>query len=801
MQEPHRARSLAFHPNAPAIVRFDPFRFDLAEGSLWRDGAEVRLPPRSMVILQHLVERAGAIVSKQALIDAGWKDAHVGEASLTEAIGIIRQALDDDPQQPRYIQTVHRRGYRFIAPIAVDPPPTHPLRDVAPAETVTTAIPLTSAGGRGSPDSLAPEGGEGRVRGQARAETAPTREETAPPSASSAVAEVTAPQSGAAARRSQRGRGTMRPASIAATVAVAAVVAAAAWWLIRGEGTPPPVARLSLTLTPEQAPAPGLNAHPVAVMTPDGQRVIYTAGAVGAERLFVRRMDRVEATPLPGTDGGHGPFVSPDGRWVAFFANGALRKVPIEGGEPQVICAVPTGVGGAWLSDDEIVFAPDWTSPLMRVRASSGSEPKVAAAPKPGYSYRWPDRIDDRTVIATRWRSTARDAAVVALSLTPAETEDVRDDDDVEKVIANNAVFARYVQSGHLLFVRNGVVNSIAFDAINRTATSAPVQVAHDILTSMTGAAQLAISPNGTMLSIADVEERSRRVMSRLASSGSTAAEAQSMRMIDLPIAPRAFRNFAVCGDRLAVTVHERGQSELWVGSLDRAALTRITSEGSAAEPTWKQGCETITFGWNRRGAFGIHDVTLGRGEPPRALREGRSARASQVPGSWSADGRLLAYVEPHPATRRGDIWISDTSTGRTRALIATPAEEILPRLSPDGRWIAYESDASGRFEVEIASVEFGARLQVSTNGGIWPAWSADGRDLFYLQDGTIYRVPVDSSTISSQPSAGNPVTVFSHPDIVLFRPAADGTFIVVRRTGEHLPLTRLDLVLNWRAP
>jgi eukaryotic-like serine/threonine-protein kinase len=610
----------------------------------------------------------------------------------------------------------------------------------------------------------------------------------------------------------------MRPATIAATVVVFAIVAAAAWWLFRGEGAPPPVARLTLTLTPEQAPAPGLNAHPVAAMTPDGQRVIYTAGTVDAQRLFVRRMDRVEATPLPGTDGGHGPFVSPDGRWVAFFANGALRKVPIDGGEPQVICAVPTGVGGTWLSDEEIVFAPDWTSPLMRVRASSGSEPKLAAAPKAGYSYRWPDRIDEHTVIATRWHSSARDAAVVALSLTPAETEDPRDDDDVEKEIAKAAVFARYVPSGHLLFVRDGIVHSVGFDAPSRTATSAPVQVTHNILTGMTGAAQLAISPNGTMLSIADLEERSRRVMSRVAAASaatSNASAAQTMQMIDLPIAPRAFRNFAVCGDRLAVTIHERGQSELWVGSLDRAALTRITGEGTASEPTWRQGCETITFGWNRAGASAIHDVTLGKGEPPRALREGRNARVPQIPGSWSAEGRLLAYMEPHPITRRGDIWILDTSTGRTRALLATPAEEILPRLSPDGRWIAYESDASGRFEVEIASVEFGARLQVSTNGGIWPAWSANGRDLFYLHDGTIYRVPVDGSSngsssgsgngisggISTQPSAGNPVPVFHHPDIVLFRPAADGSFVVVRRTGEHLPLTRLDLVLNWRAP
>jgi hypothetical protein len=386
-------------------------------------------------------------------------------------------------------------------------------------------------------------------------------------------------------------------------------------------------------------------------------------------------------------------------------------------------------------------------------------------------------------------------------------------------------VFARYVPSGHLLFVREGTVHSVAFDAASRTATTAPVQVTHSILTSMTGAAQLAISPNGTMLSIADVEERSRRVMSRVDAASlavpTPPAAPQTTKMIDLPIAPRAFRNFSVCGDRLAATIHEHGQSELWVGSLDRAALTRITGEGTASEPTWKQGCETITFGWNRAGGSEIHEVTPGKGEPPHPLRERerRNARASQIPGSWSADGRLLAYVEPHPVTRRGDIWILDTSTGRTRALIATPAEEILPRLSPDGRWIAYESDASGRFEVEIASVEFGARLQVSTDGGIWPAWSANGRDLFYLHDGTIYRVPVDGGGsgingdisggissgigggLSTQPSAGNPVPVFHHPDTVLFRPAADGGFIVVRRTGEHLPLTRLDLVLNWRAP
>ena len=134
---------------------------------------------------------------------------------------------------------------------------------------------------------------------------------------------------------------------------------------------------------------------------------------------------------------------------------------------------------------------------------------------------------------------------------------------------------------------------------------------------------------------------------------------------------PRVFRNFSVCGDRLAVTIHERGQSELWVGSLDRAALTRITGDGSAFEPTWKQGCETITFGWNRDGRVrdsrGHARETANRRARCASAKAG-IARAPQIPGSWSADGRLLAYVEPHPVTRHGDIWILDTSTGHARA-------------------------------------------------------------------------------------------------------------------------------------
>jgi len=551
------------------------------------------------------------------------------------------------------------------------------------------------------------------------------------------------------------------------TVATAAV---AVWTWMRPDPIAPTVARLSLTLPPDQAPVPGLGAHPMVALTPDGARVVYVGGRTGATRLFVRRMDQFSATPLTGTEGAHGPFVSPDGQWVAFFANRSLKKVRLDGGEPREVCATPTGVGGTWLSDDEIVFTADWTGPLLRVSAHGGA-PTVAASPADGINYRWPDRIDSQTVLATRWRSGARRSAVVALDLASGS----------ETVVAEPAAFGRRLPSGDVLFVRDGAVYAVAFDRAGGTSGT-PVRLFDAVLTGTNGAAQLALAPNGTMLFIPDAPERSHRVLAHLDHAG---------QVRDLPLAPRSFRALSVCGDRLAVTIHERGQSDLWVGFLDRAALTRVTSDGSVFEPVWTPACDGLAFGWSRDGVPAMYTVGLSTGEPPRRLLEPTAAR---LPGSWSHDGQRLAFVQQHPTDTQADIWLFEARTKATRPLLATPAEEILPRLSPNGRWIAYESDASGHFEIEVASLVSGARLQVSHAGGTWPAWSADSRLLFYLDQGTIYRVAIESAGDALRP--GDPVAVYSHPDLLLFRPAGDG-FVLLRRTAEHLPLTRVDVVLN----
>jgi DNA-binding winged helix-turn-helix (wHTH) protein len=722
MQEQDPARTLIFHPSARSVVYFGPFRLDLSDGLLSRGGEEIRLPPRALAILQHLVERAGRIVSKQSLMDVAWKDAHVSETSLTEAVGLIRQALGDDPQKPEYIQTVHRRGYRFVAPIATDAPASQP--------------PLQ--------DRSRPSDGFNRANDSARGQTT----------------------------ASDR----MRRATIAGLVGAAVLLALGGlWaWVARRPALHERSVRVNVAFPSEQAPVPSLNAHPIVTLSPDGERFVYVGGASGNARLFLREMNRFDAVPLPGTEGAHGPFFSPDGDWVAFFAQGSLKKVRVTGDDraaPQVLCATETGVGGAWVSANEIIFAPNWTGPLMRVPASGG-RPTLAVALPAGTTYRWPDRLDDQTILATRWRSSVDNAAVVAISLSSAE----------EWVIAEPATFGRYATGGYVSFLRDGDLYAARVDPSTYRPQGTPVRVVPAVMTGMTGAAQFAISPRGSLLYIDDVPERSQRTLARVDSQG---------RAADLPIPPRPFRYLAVCGDRLAATVFDRGDADLWTGHLDRAAMTQITREGSAFEPVWSPDCRTITFSWNRTGVANIYTVAIESGEAPRVLFE---SPFSSAPGSWSADGRWLAYTERHPETS-GDIWLWDRLTGHRRPVIAAPGLELLPSLSPDGKYLAYESNASGVFEVEVASIQTGARVQVSVSGGTWPSWSADGRQLFYLHDSSIMHAGVEWR--DGQVVATDPVTLFTHPDIILFERAGD-QFVWLRRTAGPVPLTRMNLVLNW---
>ena len=261
--------------------------------------------------------------------------------------------------------------------------------------------------------------------------------------------------------------------------------------------------------------------------------------------------------------------------------------------------------------------------------------------------------------------------------------------------------------------------------------------------------------------------------------------------MADLPQPGRPYVNLSACGGRLAATINEHGASDLFVGWVDRAAMTRLTTSGSTIEPVWMPDCRTIAYASSAAGPMSIYTQPADGSTPARRLLE---SPRPQAPGSWSKDGTRFTYVQIETDTA-ADIWLLDTASGAARPLVATRATEAAPRLSPDGRWLAYESSESGQSQVYVMSVDSGARQLVSPERGSSPAWAPDGRALFYLANGGIDRVSFDVRGGEATVSA--PSRVISHPDIMVFR-ALDEGLVVARRTAEHLPLTRLNLVLNW---
>ena len=284
-------------PPGPDTLAFGPFTFDTRSRLLSRNGDELALPPRVIGVLELLLARAGEAVPRQDLIETVWKDAFVTDTSLAEAISVLRQALGDEPQSPTYIQTLHRRGYRFVAPVE----------------------PRGSAGHPG-----------GRLSLDAGVRVSPS------------IGNELVPWSAAA---------------ILFVIAIAAV-----WQATRGREVIPSAARF--TIAPAAGTAVDATA-PAVALSDDGEQIAWSGCDAGGCRLYLRPVNDLSATPLAGTEAAHTPFFSPDGRWIAFFADGRLKKIATAGGAPITLADAPAMLGGVW-HGREIIFAGAASGGLMR---------------------------------------------------------------------------------------------------------------------------------------------------------------------------------------------------------------------------------------------------------------------------------------------------------------------------------------------------------------------------------------------------------------------------------------------------
>ena len=437
---PLPAPSAEARPRRP-IVTFGPFAFDPNSRLLSRDGKEVPLPPRVLGVLELLLERAGEVVNRQELIDTIWKDAFVTDTSLAEAVSVLRQTLGDDSQAPTYIQTLHRRGYRFVAPVS----PTGPPAATAPAETE-------------SPDArVSPSIGKELV-----------------PWGLAAVALCIA-----AAALWQ----LTRPSRTEPTITTRFTIAAAA-----------------NTTFDTSAPALAISRDGTRIAWSACDT--SSAPASGVCRLYVRSLDRLEPSTLAGVEG-RAPFFSPDGRWLGYFADGRVMKVALAGGTPTTIADAPTVLGGVWI-DREIIFAGSPSGGLQRVPADGG-EVRTLTRPRENQGeirHVWPAIVPGTRILIFTIDTTLADAAASApgsLAVLSLDVIDRNGEATGWRTLLGGASIGRAASPDAIVFGRDGDLHAVSLDAARLAMSGTPRAIASNLATAR-GRTQFALSPSGMLV-------------------------------------------------------------------------------------------------------------------------------------------------------------------------------------------------------------------------------------------------------------------------------------------------------------
>ena len=568
-------------------------------------------------------------------------------------------------------------------------------------------------------------------------------------------------------------------------------------------GSPPAVVRSTIKVEPGywldgqrmelQRPS-----RTAATISSDSTFIVYSAieGNPGPEakpRLFLRRMDQSEAKPITGTEGGINPILSPDNRWVGFWADGKLKKVPAEGGVPVPLC-VAFPLGANWGGSDSIVFAAGYPLGLSMVSAEGG-KPEILTKPDPNreeYSHRLPSWLPGAKAVLFTVMKHYLDSQP-SLALLRLDTRDWH-------VLLQDAADGRYVPTGHIVFLRQGTLMAVRFDLARLETIGEPSPLVEGVMQAFstsasnnTGAGQFGISDSGSLI---------------YAAGGIVPDSKNSLVWVDQkgteqPVTARQLPFWAARlspdGRKIAyVTMAPEWQ--VWVYDLSRDTNSRLTGEGRATFPIWTPDGKRLLFGWHKSLMPNLFWPSFDGGSPMERLT---ASRNSQGPGSWSSDGESVAITDASTETNL-DIAILHFPSKRVTPFLQSQFNEAYPEFSPDGRWIAYSSDESKRNEIYVRPFPGpGLKYQVSGEGGTEPLWARDGKQLFYRWQNQVWAV--DAQTHGGFATT-KPHLLFERPGCAIAAPirgydlSLDGKrFLMVKlEDRKPTPATEMILVQNW---
>ena len=587
---------------------------------------------------------------------------------------------------------------------------------------------------------------------------------------------------------------------VAAALVASAVVGTAVWFGTRP--IPPRVVRFPLTTASADALSVNAVDRDLAI-TPDGSRVVYV-GRGGAE-ILMRSLEHVE--PIVVARGQlRGVFVAPDGQWVGFIDNNrTLKKVSITGGPAQTLTALDGGSRGAtWAPEDTIIFATNNLATGLQRISAAGGEPTVVTRPdrdRGEADHLWPEILPGgRGVLFTM--------TAVSGGLDAAQIAVLDLDTGAQTIVLRGGGHAHYVSTGHLVYTAGGALRAVAFDVSRREIQGSPVTVLPRVLTTTYGAGDYGVAADGTLVYV-DAPGTTSSV--GFGADRTLVWVDRAAREEPLAAPPRAYRQprLSPDGTRIALAIQDQ-EHDTWMWDLRRATLTRLTSApGVDWFPLWTPDGRRMVFTSNDGDGGRVSLFWMpadGTGKPER-LTSGDLHYAT----GFSPDGTHVVFSQV-TQTARGDVLtVSLEGDHRVQPLLQTPFDEQEGTISPDGRWIAYESDSSGAPEIYVRPFPAvaGGQSQVSTAGGRRPLWARDGQELFYQAPSigptsTLMRVPVEAR--GTVWSAGTPVALFQGRYFTgtqgrAYDVSPDGRrFLMIKEAGDDRGDARPQIIVvqNW---
>ncbi len=544
-------------------------------------------------------------------------------------------------------------------------------------------------------------------------------------------------------------------------------------------------------------------------VSPDGSKIAYTTGEDGQKRsLVLRPLDRFQETVLAtgeGASGPYHPFFSPDQDWLGYVTPGELKKISASGGAPITLAQVDRSRGASWGPDGTIVYARSVFTGLSLISAAGGDpQPLTELDEEAGeQSHRWPQWLPGGKAVL--FSSLTEGGQFVfedgAIEVVTVETGE-------RKVVHRGGYYPRYVSTGHILYVHEGTLFALPFDAKRLEATGTQMPVLEGLETNAGhGSAQYAVSDNGLLVYIEGGNELEPFPIVWTDRKGGSQTLWSEPGIYGSP-------RLSPDGGRLAVSVQRGPNWDVWVYDMERDVATRITfGEAYDADPVWSPDGRWIAYASEADGIDGIfRKRTDGTGDAETLMERGK--QMFPAPHAWSPDGRHLA-IQSSGEGGQTDIWIlpvdGSGGAGEPEPFARTSFSEDGPNFSPDGRWLAYSSGETGRPEIFVASFPLGGgKWQVSDGGGTQAQWSGDGRELFFRTDTGIMSVRV--STEGDSFRASRPEIVFegnflgglrgvllpgfNFPD---YDVTADGKrFVMFQGSTEGALVTEAKVVLGW---